>query len=630
MTATATATEIPGDRREWLEADGLGGFACGPVSGPRTRRYHALLVTGGASRFVLVNGIDVQLDTPEGTWPLSIHRYVGGTAPAEGLRATVTFVGEPWPTWRYRLPDGTLLEHTVFMRHGRSQTFLSWRMLEGGPAMLRVRPLLSGRDYHALHHENAVFRFEPRHEEERLIFRPYDAVPTIVLGGSGVYRHDPVWYRGFQYDEEAARGLDCVEDLASPGELHFNLAAEASLILGAAAGEPLAYGRGFESERRRGFRSPLHRAADTYVVKRRRGKTIIAGYPWFSDWGRDTFIAMRGLCLATGRVDDARAIIARWCGVISEGMLPGRFPDGDGPPEYHSVDAALWFVVAVNDYLQAVSPEPLDRFRFTGAVESILAAYAAGTRYGIRCTEDGLLAAGDGGTPLTWMDARVDGRPVTPRTGKPVEVQALWLNALWIGARLQLPSSARWLELHVRGRASFEARFWNPRTESLHDVVDVDHVPGTADESLRPNQILAVGGLPLPLLEGARARAVVDAVETRLLTPLGLRTLAPDDAGYCPQYQGGVLERDGAYHQGTVWPWLMGPFVEAWVRVNGGTEAARQEAQERFVQPLLARVGELGVGHLPELAGAEPPHRLTGCPFQAWSLGELLRVLARR
>jgi predicted glycogen debranching enzyme len=620
------------DDREWLETDGLGGFATGPVRGGRSRRYHALLVAdAGGQRFVLVNGLEVQVQTPGGTWPLSTQVYADGVVHPDGGRFLEAFIVDPWPIWRYRLPDGTVLGHELFMRQGQAQTFLSWRLIEGGPATLKVRVLLSGRNYHALHRENTAFRFEPEHEGSRLRFRPYDGVPPVMLGGNGVWREDPIWYRNFHYAEEERRGLDALEDLASPGELTFDMAREASLVLGVEVEDRpearLAYARGFESERRRAFRSPLHRAADAYLVTRPGGRTIIAGYPWFTDWGRDTFIALRGLCLAAGRYAEALAILSRWADNVRGGMLPNRFPD-DGPPEYNSVDAALWFVVTVHELLHLQPPALAARARLAEAVEAILSGYAVGTAHDIAAGEDGLLAAGEPGVQLTWMDAKVGDWVVTPRIGKPVEIQALWLNALWIGERLRLPSAAKWRDLHVRGRSSFEARFWNPERKCLYDVVDVGHVPGKTDPAFRPNQIFAVGGLPLPLLEGARARAVVDAVENRLLTPLGLKSLAPGEPGYRPSYDGTPADRDGAYHQGTVWPWLMGPFVEAWLRVRGDTPIARKEAQRRFLHPLRAHLREYGVGHISEVASAEAPYRPGGCPFQAWSVGELLRIEA--
>jgi predicted glycogen debranching enzyme len=322
-----------------------------------------------------------------------------------------------------------------------------------------------------------------------------------------------------------------------------------------------------ERKRRARFPSRLHRSADAYLVRRGQGKTVIAGYPWFTNWGRDTFIALRGLCLATGRLDDARDILLDWAGTVSEGMLPNLFPDRGSVPEFNSVDASLWYIIAVHDFFQATASagatvEPSTRERLQQAVEAFLTGYAAGTRFGIRLDNDDLLAAGVPGVQLTWMDAKVGNWVVTPRIGKPVEVEALWLNALWIGGQ----SSREWLPLFERGREAFRERFWNERGGYLQDVVDPDHQPATADTTFRPNQILAVGGLPVALLEGEQARRVVDAVEARLWTPLGLRSLAAGLPGYAPRYEGGVRERDGTYHQGTVWPWLAGPFVEAWVR----------------------------------------------------------------
>jgi predicted glycogen debranching enzyme len=294
------------------------------------------------------------------------------------------------------------------------------------------------------------------------------------------------------------------------------------------------------------------------------------------------------------------------------------------------VDASLWYVVAIYDYFEAMAAagHPASRpkvKRLQTAIEAILAGYSAGTRYGIHADADGLLAAGQPGVQLTWMDAKVGDWVVTPRIGKPVEVQALWLNALWIGSAF----SDRWREAHDRALAAFHERFWNEAGGCLYDVVDSDHRAGTADAAFRPNQIFAVGGLPFPVLEGDRARRVVDAVEARLSTPLGLRSLAPDDPSYIGRYEGGPLERDGAYHRGTVWPYLAGAFVDAWVRVRGGTEEARAEAHRRFFAPLAAHLDEAGLGHVSEIADGDAPHTPRGCPFQAWSVGEMLRIERR-
>jgi predicted glycogen debranching enzyme len=375
------------------------------------------------------------------------------------------------------------------------------------------------------------------------------------------------------------------------------------------------------------YPSRLHRSADQYIVKRGSGCTVIAGYPWFTDWGRDTFISLRGLCLATGRVSTARRILLEWAETVSEGMLPNRFPDeSGGAAEYNAVDASLWFINAVHDlFFASESGRGLadpQRRRLMAAVDEILRGYSRGTRYGIRCDSDGLLAAGEPGVQLTWMDAKVGGHVVTPRIGKPVEVQALWLNALAFAGR----EHAEWRRLFERALPAFRTKFWNLDRGCLYDVLDVDHVPGRVDGSLRPNQIFAVGGLPVQLFTGPRARQIVDVVERALLTPLGLRSLAPGEPEYVPRYDGNPWHRDHAYHQGTVWPWLMGAFVEGWIRARDNTRQARSEARDRFVRPLLAQLDSFGIGHLPEITDAEAPFAPRGCPFQAWSLGELLRL----
>jgi predicted glycogen debranching enzyme len=356
-----------------------------------------------------------------------------------------------------------------------------------------------------------------------------------------------------------------------------------------------------------------------------RGTTVVAGFPWFTDWGRDTFIAMRGLLLATGRLAEADAILLTWSGQVDQGMLPNRFSESDGAAEYNTVDAPLWFVVAVEEFLSTASAagyRPQDEVRLAQAVQAILDGFAAGTRHGIALDTDGLIRAGATGLQLTWMDAKIGDHVITPRIGKPVEIQALWINALRIAGRW----SDRWAATGSAALAAFQARFPNPENGGLFDVVDVDHRAGENDKRVRPNQIFAVGGLPYAVLEGDLARGVVDLVERMLLTPLGLRSLAPEDADYVPHYRGGPAERDAAYHQGTVWPWLIGPFVEAWLRVNGQTETAKAEARARFMPPLVAHLETAGLGHVSEVADGDPPHTPGGCPFQAWSLGELIRV----
>jgi predicted glycogen debranching enzyme len=637
-------------RAEWLEVDGRGGFASGTVGLARTRRYHALLLralTPPTGRVVLVNGCEAWIETPAGRYALSQHLYgpfPPGVVHPDGARWIEGFRAQPWPRWVFRLEDGTRVAHECLVGADGGPSLLRWQQLDGGPARLELRPLLSGRDYHALQRENRDLCMDARESGARVGFRTYPSLPPLLFSSNGRYRHEPVWLRDFVYAEEAERGLDHREDLASPGVFSFELgSAEAVWLLDLDradsplhAAEPRKLARRLraaERRRRAALSSRLDRSADAYVARRGDGATLLAGFPWFTDWGRDTFIALRGLCLATGRLDLAESILLEWSDSVSEGMLPNRFPDTGDAPEYNSVDASLWFAVAVHELLER-KPEVAAprRARLERAVRRVLGGYLAGTRHRIRCDADGLLACGEEGVQLTWMDARVDGRVVTPRVGKPVEVQALWIAALESAGRAE----PLWTDLARRARLSFLRRF--PRRDGLglYDVVDAWHEAGRCDSALRPNQILALGGLPFPALDPGLplARRVVDVVEERLWTPLGLRSLDPADPDYRGHYTGDAAAHDAAYHQGSVWPWLLGPFVEAWVRVRGSEPAARRAARRRFLRPLLAQLDVGGLGHVTEIADGDPPHTPRGCPFQAWSLGELLRldrqVLAQR
>ncbi len=630
---------------EWLETDGRGGFASGTVSGIRTRRYHALLlhaVTPPTGRMVLVNGMEAWVETADGNFSISAQCYQPDVVHPDGFARIVEFGTEPWPTWHYQIGSDAMLKQEIFVSKESGETFIRWSVPQGsGPMRLHVRPLLSGRDYHALHRENAGFRFDAEAQDGGITWSPYPSVPGIRALTNGRYTHAPDWYRNFLYRDEQARGLDCVEDLASPGVFDWDLGVgEAVLVLSAELqpaklpqdATPSSYFARLEQgerQRRKEFGSPVDRAADDYIVHRGTGKTIVAGYPWFTDWGRDTFIALRGLCITRNDLDTARDILLEWAGTVSEGMLPNLFPDGNATPEYNSVDASLWYIVAVHDLLDAASHSPKTvsadhRRRLQEACLAIVAGYARGTRFGIRMDSDGLLACGAPGVQLTWMDAKIGDWVVTPRIGKPVEVQALWINALHIVSHW----SPEWKKRADLAEESFRIRFWNDAAKCLFDVIDVDHVPGRTNASLRPNQIFAIGGLAYPLLDGAQARQVLQVVEEKLLSPLGLRSLAPDEPGYRPHYEGGVHERDSAYHQGTAWPWLLGPLVEAWLHVHGNTPSNRRETRQRFLAPLEEHLSNAGLGHISEIADAEPPHTPRGCPFQAWSLGELLRIRA--
>jgi len=627
------------EKSEWLEADGLGGFASGTVGGIRTRRYHALLLTATsppAGRMALVNGFDAEIETAAGRFALTTQRYSPGVNTPDGVTRLESFDPDPWPRWTYAVPGGKII-HDLFVPHERAAVVLRWRWEgeAGSTLRLHVRPFFSGRDFHSTHHENSAFRFVPETGSLGECWQFYDGVPKVLARSNGIYLHEPCWYRNFLYDEELARGLDALEDLAAPGRYQFDLSVGPAALIFSAEGCPLpelSSARQLadtlaadELARRNAFAIPRLRAADAYLVKRGSGKTIIAGYPWFGDWGRDTFIAMRGLCLATGRLAEARDILTAWAPTVSQGMLPNRFPDKGDEPEYNSVDASLWYVVVVHEFLEAAGDDPAlvaEKELLFATVDAILTGYHQGTRYGIRGDADGLLACGEPGAQLTWMDAKVGDWVVTPRTGKPVEVQALWLNALGLASR----HNPKWQALFEQGSASFRQRFWNEARGCLYDVVDVDHLPGAVDDRLRPNQIFAVGGLPLALLDGEQAARVVQAAEDRLWTPMGPRSLAPGEKDYAPHYTGTGPERDAVYHQGTVWPWLAGAFVEAWVRVRGGTAETKAKARELFLAPQLSRLDLPGLNHVPEIADAEPPHTARGCPFQAWSLGEVLRL----
>ena len=644
---------------EWLESDGLGGFASHTSHGTRTRRYHALLLvsrTPPTDRRVLVNGVEAVVETGGARLALTSQTY---KPPSEGGDPVTGHDGRPlpfhfdasvWPSWTYDLGDGRTIEHSIVVPSGSPRVVLSWRLVGGGggAVTLVVRPFLSGRDYHSMHHENPDFNFAVAADVPggRFVLQPYPSEPVVVAVSNGAFQEEPHWYRDFFYVVDHERGLDATEDLGAPGTFRFNLSEQpALLVFGTDAATRGMDSRSLDRQvrgihdaertRRLGASSALDRAASSYLVDRGNGRTVLAGYPWFTDWGRHTFISLRGLCLATGRLSEARRVLVQWSTAVSEGMLPNRFTDSEEAPEFNSVDASLWFIVAVHELRLAESRSgfaapPAEDRDLNAAIVAILRGYAAGTRHGIRMDADHLLAAGEPGVQLTWMDAKVGDYVVTPRIGKPVEIQALWINALRIGSLIE-PSFIEWAEVAER---AFGARFWNEEARYLYDVVDADHVSGRLDGRVRPNALFAIGGLPFQVLRGERARAVVDLAEATLLTPAGPRSLSPDDPQYCGAYRGGVWSRDTAYHQGTVWPYLMGAFVEAWIRTRGRSKVARHEARLRFLNPMVALLDPHGLGHLPEIAEGDPPHAPRGCPFQAWSVGEALRldrlVLARK
>jgi len=488
---------------EWLEPDGMGGFAMGTVSGVRTRRYHALLLsamTPPTGRMVLVAGVEAWVETGVGDLPLSTHLYAPDVQHPDGVRYLTHFTRTPWPTWRFR-KDDLEIEHEVFVERTSGAVVLRWRQFSGAPgASLTIRPLLAARDYHALRREGP-FDVTASGHGGCVSWRPDPGGVAIGALSNGAYAQAPLWFRNFLYTAERDRGLDCIEDLASPGVFTFDLESEAVLMFrcgdghigdAAAHADILA---GAERQRRAAFTDAGALAADAYVVRRGQGRTILAGFPWFTDWGRDTFIALRGLLISTGRLQESAEVLLAWAGMVDGGMLPNRFPDQGDAPEFNSVDAALWFCVAVHDHLAAGGAGQAALRR---AVEAVIDGTMAGTRYGIGVDADGLVRAGAPGVQLTWMDAKCGDWVVTPRMGKPVEIQALWINTLRIAAGW----TDRFAAVERHATASFHAVFPDPVTGGLVDAIGLD---GVDDRAIRPDEfvrlthaeIMAITGAPL-------------------------------------------------------------------------------------------------------------------------------------
>ena len=629
---------------EWLETNGKGGFASGTVAGANTRRYHALLLTARkppSERFVLVNHLEEWLDIDGQAIPLSTNLYPGSVHPT-GYEHCIEFSTDPWPTWTFDC-NGLTVQREILSIHGRDIVMVRWKLVGKKPsrAVLRVRPKLTGRDYHGTHHENGNLSTEAQVGSGMVLWHCYADLPPVRAFHSGGYRHEPNWYRHIQFPIEQERGLDAEEDWWSPGEFTFDLESGSTRTLTLTSEtidrlDAVALAKHEKSRRDTALQAAptadslagvLWRATGVYLSERGTQHTVIAGYPWFTDWGRDTFISLPGLCLVTGRLDVAWKVIASFAAHVSEGMVPNRFPDVGEQPEYNTIDASLWFVHAIDRYLAASQDAARVRETAWPAVKQILDGYRRGTRYGIRMDEDGLIQGGVPGVQLTWMDAKVGDWVVTPRHGKPVEIQALWVRALEVGETLAREFGERayadrcWND-RKNAVASFRKRFWYEQGGYLYDVIDG---PDGNDASLRPNQLYAIS-LVDELVPRDRVQQILRLVEEQLLTPVGLRTLSPQDPRYCGRYEGGVVERDGAYHQGTVWPFLLGTFVTAWIKVYGKKAAALKQARS-FLDGIGAHLKEACVGQVSEVFDAEAPHRPRGCYAQAWSVAEPLRVL---
>jgi predicted glycogen debranching enzyme len=628
--------------REWLETNGLGGFASSTIVGLNTRRYHGLLVAAThppVGRLVLLAKLEETLIVDGRSFDLSANQYPGVIHP-QGYRWQTGFRLDPFPIFTFKA-GGVEIEKAVFMVYGENTTVAQYRLKTPCDSVrLELRPLIAFRDYHVTSHENQALDPAVASEAGVASVAPYPGLPRLYLAhDADAVETGGSWYRNFEYRREQERGLDYREDLFQPLALRFDLSTRDSAAIIASTerhdareATPL---RNREIVRRAALAdaapmkdelvSQLVTAADQFIVARGEQKTVIAGYPWFADWGRDTMISLPGLTLATGRFEVARQILLEFSGHVDQGMLPNRFPDAGEQPEYNTVDGTLWFFEAIRAYADYTRDYAFVRNHLYDVLSDIVAWHLKGTRYGIRVDDSGLLIAGAPGVQLTWMDAKLGDWVVTPRAGKPVEIEALWYNALRtledFAARFGEPAAQkRYAELATVARWSFNRLFWNESAGCLYDVVE----GATPDASIRPNQILAVS-LNHSMLARGRAQAVVEVVRRELLTPYGLRTLAPGDARYAGQYSGDQRARDGAYHQGTVWPWLLGPFLTAYVHVNGGTRQARRQAA-KWLEPLRGHLREAGLGQVSEIFDGDPPHRPRGCIAQAWSIAELLRA----
>ncbi|MEW6250194.1 MAG: amylo-alpha-1,6-glucosidase [Planctomycetota bacterium] len=666
--------------REWLVTNGIGGFAAGTVAGALTRRYHGLLLAAlqpPVGRRLLVAKLDETAHIAGREYPLYANIWRSGLEEPAGLRRLWRFdLVRGVPTWTFDL-DGVLLVKRIWMEPGANITYVQYEapaasadaagadaraprsLGNAAPVLLTCRLLVNDRDYHTL--ASAGREFHVRGAGPDLEVRAAGAavstrVRCVCAADPAEWKSEQVWYHGFHLPVEAERGFDAYEDHLSSGACRVRLEPgdTATFILMAGDGEFPAAGmalsrRNEHAEARLATWADCSRdapaaagrmpavlatsaptpvaqlvlAADQFIVARPSqrepdGHTIIAGYPWFTDWGRDTMIALPGLTLVTGRPELARQILRTWAGHVTDGLIPNRFPDAGDRPDYNTADATLWYLWAIDQYVRVTGD--LDTLADLFPVMlGIIDAHRRGTRHDLHVDTDGLVYAGGPGLNLTWMDAKIGDHVITPRTGKPVELSALWYDAIRNMARLAAllgHPGQEYADLAEVTRASFE-RFWNPARGCLFDVLDG---PDGPDARLRPNQIFAVALEHSPLPPD-RQRAIVDACQRELLTWYGLRTLAPGEPGYHARYAGGPVERDEAYHQGTAWTWLLGPFTIAHWRVHRDAAAARA-----LLAPLFGQLWTAGLGTLSEVCDADEPYRPGGCFAQAWSVAEALRA----
>jgi predicted glycogen debranching enzyme len=643
------------EKREWLVTNGLGGYASQTIAGTTTRRYHGLLVAAlepPAKRTVLVNSLDVTARYQGNGYALSTNRWTSGFVSPNGYLQIESFHLEGTkPVWRYALADA-LLEKRVWMKQGENSSFVQFTLLRGRSSVeLEGKVLANYRDFHStLHAQDRQMRVE-RVENGVRVVAFEGATPFYLKSTEASFEPQREWYRDYLLPVETERGLDDSEDRLYAARFQCRLGVGEKITLvfttvektgldgeQARAEQANHEGKLFEAWQRRhakfsqvaaedepGWLWQLVLAADQFVVRRYvkdelNGQSIIAGYHWFNDWGRDAMISLPGLTLATGRPEIARRILRCWSRYADGGMLPNNLPEDGGAPRYNTVDATLWYFEALRQYYEATKDLDVISELFA-LLAAIIDAHVLGTRYNIKVDPaDALLVAGNAEEQLTWMDAKVGDRVVTPRTGKPVEVNALWINALNTMlefARLLGRPGEGYARLGEKAERHFQ-KFWNPRRDCCFDVIDIPG--GGQDATLRPNQIFAVS-LHVSPLSVKQQQSVVDAVAQELLTSHGLRSFGPFEPGYQGHFGGGPRERDSAYHQGTVWAWLLGAFSLAHYRVYQNREAA-----QGFLEPLGRAINSGGLGSIGEVFDGDPPFLPGGCIAQAWSVAETLRA----
>jgi predicted glycogen debranching enzyme len=643
------------ETREWLVTNGLGGFASGTAAGTSTRRYHGLLMAAlqpPTDRTLLVAAVDETVRYGGATFPLATNRWLSGDVSPKGYLNMESFHLEGTkPVWRYALADA-LLEKRVWMKQGENTTFVEYTLARGNaPVEIEGKILVSYRDFHSTTHADGwQMKIEPVENGIRVV--AFDgATPFFLKSASAAFEPRHEWYRDFLLPGERERGLDDHEDRLLAGVFRAQLAVGEKLTL-VFSTEPEALLDGEQArtlqsnhdlklfqawQKRHSETVPtpaddepawlwqLVLAADQFLAKRALpddpgGLTVIAGYPWFCDWGRDTMIALPGLSLSLGRPEIARKILVSFARYVDGGMLPNNFPDRGGVPQYNTIDASMWYFEAARQYFEVTQDLALINKLFP-VLSGIVDAHVAGTRYNIKVDpSDALLYGGSPEVQLTWMDAKIGDWVVTPRIGKPVEINALWINALntmgEFARRLARPAEG-YLKLKQKAEKNFQ-KFWNPERNCCFDVIDVPG--GGADPALRPNQVFAVS-LPVSPLTREQSKGVVDTLGREMLTSFGLRSLGPSEPGYVGRYAGGPRERDSAYHQGTVWAWLLGPYALAHYSVYGDRAAARS-----FLEPLGRNIYSAGLGSISEIFGGDAPFPPAGCFAQAWSVAEVFRV----